>query len=204
MSQVRWQDLPKATVVLIGVNVLFYAYLAAIKAPSSSWMMIEKGALYVPAILENHEFYRLVTSMFMHFSFRHLFFNMLLLYFMGDILERRLGPVVFLFIYFTTGLFGNAASLIYYAFGQANVVSAGASGAIFGLVGVVAYLVFRNRGYFQGISSRQIILMIVFSLYSGITGSGVNNAAHVAGLLSGIVCGMVFCHGHYDRQDVGS
>ena len=195
MRSFRWSSLPKVTIVLIGLNVLFFLYLTLTGSSLNTGFMVEKGALYAPAILQEHEYYRLITSMFMHFGFEHLFFNMLLLYFLGDILERELGGVIFCFSYLVTGLVGNVASLIYYAVKASYVVSAGASGAVFGLVGLVGYMVYAHRGYFRGISSHQIIMMVVFTLYNGFTGGGVNNTAHIFGLLSGILCGMVFYRG---------
>lgn len=200
MKQFYWQEQPKATIVLIGINVLFFLYVFLAGSFSDSRFMLQAGVLYAPAVWEDHEFYRLITAMFLHFGLEHLFFNMLLLYFMGNLLEKTFGSLQFLFIYMFSGLVGNAASLLYYSIGNMNVLSAGASGAVFGLVGVVAYMVFVNRGYFQGISSRQIILMIVFSFYNGFTGGGVNNTAHVAGLLTGVLCGVVF----YRERNHGS
>lgn len=192
MKQFQWRELPKATIVLIGINVLFFLYVMSAGSFSDSRFMMEAGALYAPAVWEDYEFYRLITAMFLHFGLEHLFFNMLLLYFLGNLLEKTFGSLLFLFLYLFSGLMGNVASLIYYSIVEANAISAGASGAVFGLVGVVAYMVFANRGYFQGISSRQILLMIVFSFYSGLTGGGVNNIAHAAGLFSGLLCGIIF------------
>ncbi|MBR5474539.1 MAG: rhomboid family intramembrane serine protease [Lachnospiraceae bacterium] len=192
MYQFRWDRLPKATVTLVAANVLYFLYLSVFGSSLDTGFMIEKGALYAPLVLERQEFYRLFTAMFMHFGLEHIFFNMLLLYFLGDIIEREMGVTIFLFSYFVTGLCGNVASLLYYAVSPGHVVSAGASGAIFGLVGMIAYMVYCNRGYFRGISSRQIILMVAFSLYSGFTGSDVNNISHVVGLIAGVLCGMIF------------
>ncbi|MCI8514628.1 MAG: rhomboid family intramembrane serine protease [Lachnospiraceae bacterium] len=200
MERIHWQELPKGTVILIGVNVVFFLYVMYAGSFSDSRFMLQAGVLYPPSIWEEHEFYRLITAMFLHFGPEHLFFNMLLLYFLGSLLEKTFGSLLFLFIYLFSGLIGNVVSLIYYSVGDINVLSAGASGAVFGLVGVVAYMVFANRGYFEGISSRRIILMIVFSLYSGFTGGGVNNTAHVAGLLAGALCGMIF----YRERNRGS
>lgn len=186
------KELPKATIALVAANVLFFLYLTVTGSSLNSWYMIEKGALYVPAVLRGKEYYRLITSMFMHFGFEHLLFNMLLLLYLGNILEKKFGSVIFSFIYLVSGLMGNLASLVYYSLCAENVVSAGASGAIYGLVGLIAYLVYYHRGYCEGISARQIILMVVFSLYGGFADGGTNNTAHIAGLIAGGLCGLVF------------
>jgi rhomboid protease GluP len=155
-------------------------------------LMLEHGALYVPAVLEDHEYYRMITSMFMHFGFEHLFFNMILLYYMGTVLEKGLGEIRFLLLYFMSGLIGNVASLIWYSQIDRMAVSAGASGAIFGLVGAALYLVIKHKGYYRGIDIRRLVLMIGVNLYNGfVVQSGINNAAHVGGLVSGFLLGVV-------------
>ncbi len=193
----RFRRLPKATVLLVGLNVIWFLVLTMQGGSTDTSVAVTHGALYAPLVFEGGEYYRLLSSLFVHFGFEHMFFNMVLLCFLGNILERELGSLVYLFSYLAAGLCGNIASLVYYASSSRYVVSAGASGAIFGLVGMVAYMVYVNRGYFRGISSRQILLMVVFSLYSGITEGGVNNIAHVAGLVSGLLCGMAFYRSRY-------
>ncbi len=155
--------------------------------------MIEKGAMYVPLILERRQFYRLLTSIFMHFGIKHLSNNMLILFILGDNLERAIGHVKYLFFYLLCGVGANICSLIL----EMNVagypvVSAGASGAIFGVVGGLIYVVGVNRGRLEDLSSVQLLILAAITLYLGFTSTGVDNAAHVGGLVIGIFLGLLF------------
>ena len=131
----------------------------------------------------------MVALMFMHFGIRHLVNNMLILFVLGDNLERALGKIRYLFFYLTCGVLANVISLLWEIWfpGSRMVVSAGASGAIFGVIGGLLYVVGVNRGRLEDLSSRQLATMVLFSLYFGFTSTGVNNVAHVGGLVSGIV-----------------
>lgn len=186
------RNIAKAAAALVLANVLYFLYLTFGGSTENAGYMLEHGALYVPAVLEDGEYYRMVTSMFMHFGVEHLFFNMILLYYMGTLLEPEFGSFLFLFIYLFSGLMGNAVSLLWYRMTDSYAVSAGASGAIFGLVGAAAWLVIRHHGYYKRIGIRQIVLMVVFSLANGYMEGGINNAAHIGGLLAGFLCGIIF------------
>ncbi len=188
----RYRTIPIASIFLIILNVIVHLYLTFKGGTTNTMVMLENGALYAPAVLEDHEYYRMITSMFMHFGFEHLFFNMILLYYMGTVLEKGLGEIRFLLLYFISGLIGNVASLIWYTQIDRMSVSAGASGAIFGLVGAALYLVIKHKGYYRGIDIRRLVLMIAVNLYNGfVVQSGINNAAHVGGLVSGFLLGVV-------------
>ena len=151
--------------------------------------MLQWGAMFKPAIVEGKQYWRLFTAMFMHFGIRHLVNNMLILFILGDNLERALGKIKYLLFYLTCGVLANVISLFWEIWfpGSRMVVSAGASGAIFGVIGGLLYVVGVNRGRLEDLNSRQLATMVLFSLYFGFTSTGVNNVAHVGGLVSGIV-----------------
>ena len=97
--------------------------------------MLENGAMFVPLVLGNQEYYRLITSMFLHFGFSHLMNNMIMLFFLGSILEEEIGRFKYLFLYFASGLAGNVLSAAMDLKTGEFVVSAGVlSGAIFGVL----------------------------------------------------------------------
>ena len=175
--------------LLIALNVLFFLYLEITGSSEDAYFMYTKGAMFAPAVLEDGEYYRLLTAMFMHFGIRHIMNNMLVLFVIGDNLERALGKIRYLFFYLTCGVLANVISLLWEIWfpGSRMVVSAGASGAIFGVIGGLLYVVGVNRGRLEDLSSRQLATMVLFSLYFGFTSTGVNNVAHVGGLVSGIV-----------------
>ncbi len=178
---------------IIILNVIYFAYLELMGSSLNSRFMIEKGAMYAPLLLERGEYYRLLTSVFMHFGVKHLFNNMLVLFILGDNLERALGKVKYLIFYLLCGIGANLFSLMFDV-GTENyfVVSAGASGAIFGVVGGLIYAVAVNRGRLEDLSSQQLIFLVVVTLYHGFTSTGIDNAAHVGGLLIGIFLGALF------------
>ena len=118
---------------------------------------------------------------------------MLVLFILGDRLEQILGGVRYLLFYLLCGLGANIVSLIFdLKMGDWYTMSAGASGAIFGVVGGLMWIVFMNRGRLGDLSSGQLAVMAFFTLYLGFTSSGVDNAAHVGGLLVGILLGIPF------------
>ena len=171
--------------LLIALNVLFFLYLEITGSSENVYFMYTKGAMSAPAVLEDGEYYRLLTAMFMHFGIRHIMNNMLVLFVLGDNLERALGHVKYLIFYLLCGIGSNWVSM---------TVSAGASGAIFGVVGGLLYVVTANKGRLEDLSTRQLVIMIFFSLYLGYTSTGVDNTAHLSGLVIGIVLAIILYH----------
>lgn len=174
--------------VLIAVNVLYFLYLETAGSTGDVFFMYQKGAMEAAAVLKDHEYYRLFTAMFMHFGINHLINNMLVLFVIGDNLERALGHVKYLILYLCCGIGAGWISL-YFQEPDALTVSAGASGAIFGVIGGLLYAVAVNKGRLEDLSTRQLVVMIAFSLYFGFTSVGIDNAAHISGLVLGILFG---------------
>lgn len=174
------------TIALVLVNVAVFFFLTAKGMTEDAEFMLEHGAMYVPYVLQG-EYQTILTSMFLHFGFEHLMNNMLILALIGWNLELEIGKIKFLLIYFLSGIAGNVLS----AWMELQVgdfaVSAGASGAIFGLIGAAFYVAIRNKGQFGEISGRGLLFMIGVSLYYGFTSEGVDNFAHIGGLLAGFL-----------------
>lgn len=179
--------------LLIALNVLFFLYLEITGSSEDAYFMYTKGAMFAPAVLEDGEYYRLLTAMFMHFGIRHIMNNMLVLFVIGDNLERALGHVKYLIFYLLCGIGSNWVSMMAHST-DTMTVSAGASGAIFGVVGGLLYVVTANKGRLEDLSTRQLVIMIFFSLYLGYTSTGVDNTAHLSGLVIGIVLAIILYH----------
>lgn len=179
------------TMTLIVLNILYFVYLEAVGSSEDVLFMLEHGAMFGPLALDGHEYYRLLTAVFMHFGINHIVNNMLVLFVLGDNLERALGKIKYLLFYLLCGVGANAVSMLFDMGQQTHAVSVGASGAIFGVIGGLLYAVLVNRGRLEDLSSSQLIIMIIFSLYFGFTSTGVDNVAHVAGLVIGIVLAML-------------
>ena len=112
----------------------------------------------------------------------------------GSRLEQVIGKIKFLLIYLIGGVLGNVISLLIELRTQDFAVSAGASGAVFAVMGAMIYIVIRNKGWLGDLSMRQILVMAAFSLYFGFASTGVDNTAHVGGMVSGFLLAVIFYH----------
>ena len=182
------------TFILILINVLVFLVSDLTGYSQDVMHMLDLGAAYTPLITEGGEVYRLFTSMFLHFGIAHLLNNMLVLFVLGSRLERAAGKIRFLVIYLLGGVAGNVISLLLELDSGDYSVSAGASGAVFAVMGAMIYIVVRNRGWLEDLSWRQIVVMALFSLYFGFASSGGDNAAHVGGLISGGILEVILYH----------
>jgi rhomboid protease GluP len=182
------------TAGLMLLNILIF-FLVDLSGGSENTMhMVKCGAAYTPYILDNHEFYRLFTCMFLHFGMAHLANNMLVLFVLGGRLERSIGKIKFLVVYLVGGVLGNVVSMLLDLHTEEYAVSAGASGAVFAVLGGLIYLILRNRGKVEDLSARQILVMAVLSTYLGFTSSGVDNAAHLGGMAGGFLLAVLLYH----------
>ena len=186
---------------LIAINVVYFLFLEIVGSSEDTKIMIQYGAVFLPEVLGKKEYWRLLTAMFMHFGIQHISNNMLILFVLGDNLERALGKVKYIVFYLTCGIGANVISFWLNLMREDYAVSAGASGAIFGVIGGLVYAVAVNRGRLEDLSTRQMMILAGFSLYHGFTSSGVNNTAHVAGLLLGILMGVILYRKPKKRTD---
>lgn len=170
---------------LVTVNVIVFLICTF-----TGELLYNKGAFSVTALWQG-EWYRLFTSMFLHWDVEHLFSNMIVLYYVGAIVERKLGPVPYTVLYVLSGLAGNIFSMGYELLTNAYGSSAGASGAVFGVEGALLFLVMAHRGKLESMTAGRVAFAIAFSLYCGFTSAGVNNAAHVGGVLMGFTAAAV-------------
>lgn len=185
------QRMSLITFALIGINILVFIYLEFIGDTQNVTFMLSVGAANAQAIKSTGGYSSLITSMFLHFGWGHLVNNMLVLFFLGTTLEKAIGHLRFLVIYLVGGV---AGSLLSYQFALTTnhyYVSAGASGCIFAVVGTLFYIVLRNKGRFEDLTLQRMILMLVFSIYSGIYNAGVDNMAHLGGFVGGLFLGIL-------------
>lgn len=188
-------------VILVGSMVLCFFVMQAWEKSITSGnfnghttqFLLEHGALYRPAI-EDGEWYRLITHMFLHGDILHLGNNMLVLFCLGNALEHYLGKISYVGIFFLSGILAGLGSVVY---NTDNMVSVGASGAVFGIIGAMLWLVLRNKGKLKGFTGPRMLLFVFMSVYAGFTDKGIDNAAHIAGLIAGVLLAMVV----YRRQE---
>jgi rhomboid protease GluP len=179
------------TPVLVGINVLVFAAMAlggaGIVLPEGE-VVVRWGSNY-GVLTASGEWWRLFTSMFLHFGIIHLAFNMAALWDIGRVVERLFGNRTFLAMYLLAGLSGSTSSLLWHP----AVNSAGASGAIFGVFGMLAgYLLHRDLGVPATIMKKHwgiTLPFIGYNLFIGATVPGIDNAAHLGGLAAGFAMG---------------
>ncbi len=188
----------RITPILIAINILVFLSLISLNGSYSNFSVqsvLQLGANYSP-LVENGQWWRLLSSVFLHLSVTHLLFNTISLHILGKLIEPLLGSTLFVCVYLVTGIIGSTAS---YIFNQ-DVISAGASGAIFGLFGIFASLmltkIFKPEIRKQMINNIGTILVINIGLSLFFP---VDNAAHIGGLISGTAVGVLLLP-HIKRQ----
>lgn len=169
---------PIVTKILLGINLIVFI-LSFIYGERS---IINFGSNYGPFV-KNGEIYRLVTAAFIHVDFLHFFFNCYALYVIGPQIENFFGKWKYLTIYLGSAICGNLLSILF----NGNIASIGASGAIFGLLGALLYFGYHYRVYLDGVIKSQIIPIIILNLFIGFIGTSIDNAAHIGGLVGGIL-----------------
>lgn len=193
------------TMILIGVNlgVFLLEWLAGGMGPMSAGIsvLIAFGAKQNTLIAEQHQYWRLVTCVFLHIGFVHFLLNNYALWIVGRDIERIYGSARFLLLYVTTGVLASMSSFYF----SPNSVSAGASGAIFGLFGVMAAFAFRYRKEIPAALSkdirRRVLPIIAINLMFGFSAQGiVDNAAHIGGLIAGIALALVIPFQHPEAK----
>ena len=182
------------TAGLIFLNTLIFLIVEFTGGSENGQHMLECGAAYAPLILEQGDWYRIFSSMFLHFGLPHLVNNMLVLFVMGQRLEPAVGRMRFLLIYLAGGIGGNIVSLCWDMHTGVFAVSAGASGAVFAVIGGMIYVIIRHKGRVADLTMRQMIIMAAFSLYFGFASEGVDNAAHAGGMLCGFLVAVFIYH----------
>jgi len=176
-----------ATQALIILNVIVFIAEEAAGGPlgtGTGGQVLAKGALYGPAIVHQHEYWRILTSGFLHEGVTHIFINMLSLYFVGSVLEPAIGRVNFVAVYFASLLAGSFGALLF----QPQAVTVGASGAIFGIFGALI-VVARARGISIWQSGLGVVLVLNLLLTIGI--KGISIGGHLGGLIAGLIGGLL-------------
>ena len=141
-------------------------------------------------IVFNHEYYRLITAMFLHGGVAHLGSNLLGLFLLGAYVEYDLGHICYFILYFFSGIAGNLLTIGWDFYTEDFVPSIGASGAVFGVIGAVIAIAWfgRKRLRFEGSDlMKRVLLYAAISLAGGFAETGINNVAHIGGLLGGLL-----------------
>lgn len=193
LAKIFSQKKPVVTYALIVLNIMVYLFMT----------LYDLDGTYFYALANNYEFvqngqiYRLLTSMFLHADIIHIGCNMYALYILGPQVERYYGKTKFLLIYLLSGILGSIFSCV---FMSADTISMGASGAIFGLLGSIAYFTYYYRATLQGLLRSQILPVILLNLAIGFMVPGIDISGHIGGLIGGILVSMAIGIGDKGRK----
>lgn len=176
---------PRVTEVLIAINVIAFIAEVASGLPLAGGQtgnVLIKGGLYGPAITEQHEYWRILTSGFLHYSLLHIAFNMFFLYIMGRMLEPAIGPLNFLVVYLVSLLAASFGALLF----EPDALTVGASGACFGVLGALIVVAYNRRiSLWQSGLGLTLVINIVFSF----SVAGISIGGHLGGLIGGLITG---------------
>ena len=172
------------SIIFICVLVFILMYVLG-NGSTDNYTLLLFGA-NLDALTKNGDYYRLFTSMFLHIGIMHLLCNMYSLYIIGKEVENVFGKWKYLVIYILSGIAGSILSLAF----NHNTICAGASGAIFGLLGALLYFGYYYRPYLGATLTRSIIPVIAINLIIGFLDSGIDNSAHIGGLVGGLLVAM--------------
>lgn len=184
----RLKQFPLVSVLLVAANVVVYFLCVG-----TDGELYRIGMLDVTGTIDRREYGRILWAMFLHAGTNHLFNNMMILLFMGSMIEKEVGHIRYGVLYFLSGVGGNLLSLMMKVRNQDVAGSLGASGALFGMDGVLLAIVILSDRKMESVTPVRVLLMILLSLYSGFTEDGVDNAAHIGGLIVGFLAGGIMC-----------
>lgn len=193
---------PIVVVTILGLNALVFLLQSLTGGSTNTFNLVRFGA-QDGASIENGEYWRFVTAAFLHIGILHFLVNGICLWQFGRLLERLYGATHFAFLYLASGVGGTLTSFFLNEFVSPRTVSAGASGAIFGVAGamLVAGLRYADQipESIQKAFGTGILPFIAFNLYYGLTRGGIDNYAHIGGVLTGAACGLVL-HPHCENR----
>ena len=180
---------PIVTYILIAICTILYLITGF---ESRNLLSMDLNVLYNYGGLVNYdmlgkdpsELYRLITSIFLHGGLLHFLCNMYSLYIIGREIESFFGKIKYVIIFILSGLIGNLLTMLFL---QDRVISIGASGAIFGLLGAMLYFGYYYRIYLGAVMKSEIVPIIILNLLIGFSVAGINNIAHIGGLVGGVL-----------------
>jgi len=185
------------TFALVAINVIVFFF-------EQKFMdtMVSGGANSWVRVTEDRQVYRLITCMFLHSDNEHIIGNMMTLLFVGSALEERMGHFRYTIMYMMSGLIASLASCFYHMKLGENAYSIGASGAVYGVLGALAFLMFVNRDKRDNSTLIRLIIFGAYMVFRVIedSGSNIDNAAHIGGFAAGTLFAFLFWLFHKNRR----
>jgi rhomboid protease GluP len=194
------QDLRKYSYCAVNLILAAVQILVFILCTATGNKMYIAGRCGTDLVLAQGQYWRLLTSVFLHAGLSHLGSNLLVQILMGNAGERNLGHIRYLALYLLSGIGGNVISVLYDRAQGVNIYSVGASGAVFGVMGTLFVLIIRGRKKLRSGSSllTRAAFAVFYAVYSGFRNPYTDNAAHLGGLAFGVVLGVLLTAGLED------
>lgn len=189
------------TIVLVLLQIILFYLFDSEQLYAQHERIVQSFGVQWNGVMEQKQYYRLITYMFLHSNFEHLVNNMILLFFVGQNLEHILNASSYLLLYMGSGIIAGVVSMCYYRIQHVNVLSIGASGAIYGLLGATLYRMICKQNGKKEYNIMQLILFFGFSLYGDYVASNIDQAAHIGGFLGGIVLVSILIRRKLNEED---
>lgn len=186
-NMIKNKDFPLVTAIIVAINVIVFIILEFMGSTEDVDFVLRHGGLSYENVVYLKEYYRIITHFFIHFGYEHLIFNMFVLITLGYYLENVIHRYVFLALYLLSGIFAGMFSVVWNYYTEGNVVSAGASGAVYGIIGALFILIIINKGRVKGIGVVQMAIFVILTLFSNYGNKQIDNAAHIAGFVFGAI-----------------
>ena len=192
-----WTSFPICTLILAAVNILVMVLMYLQGYAYAPIAVAARFGAIIPSLIWNAgEYYRLLTAMFVHFGWAHLFFNVTGMLIFGTRIERYYGKGAFLIIYIVSGLIASVASLLF-----TQGFSAGASGAVYGLLGAAFTYTRYTRKSMDIINNHIIVIYLILGLGMGFVIPNIDYFGHIGGLIAGILTGLAFLKFFYRKRN---
>ena len=186
-----------STILFAVLNVLIFLIMELIGDTRDPLFIETYGGLYPEDVLVHGEWWRILTSCFLHFGASHLMNNMVIFCCVGSRLERVIGHWKLAVLFLLSGIGGSLLSCFAMVYNGEYAVSAGASGAVFGTIAGLLWAVIWNKGSLEGITTKGLIVMLGLSLYYGFSTIGVDNWGHIGGMITGFLISVILYHEKY-------
>ncbi|NBI07274.1 rhomboid family intramembrane serine protease [Senegalia massiliensis] len=178
----------KITFIFLTIMIIYFIFITLNGGSTNNETLVRYGALFPPFILRYNEYYRFITSIFIHIGVTHIFFNGYALYIFGPQIERLMGSTKYLLFFLLTGIGGNLATFFF----NFLTLSAGASGSLFGLFGAFLYLIHRHKNMVTPEGRKSILSLLGINLALTIFIPSISVTAHIGGLVIGYLLSYVF------------
>lgn len=179
------------TIIIVAINIAVWGYLELGGYTMDTDYMLMHGAMCPGALDMLGQPWRLVSAMFLHFGVEHLINNMLIFALLAYRLEPVVGHIGLIILYMSSGVIGNYVSYVHMMDTGNYAVSAGASGAVFGVIGALIPLLIIHKGKIGDLNIKGALIMAGLSLYYGFTVTGIDNVCHITGFITGILLGAI-------------